>query len=199
MLQWFADRSVELLAVVFSIAYLYFSIRQKILLWPMGMISAMLYMVVFFQSKFYADMGLNGYYLVVSIYGWIHWSRNRDDPENKLRVSRITRNMALILGFLTLVVFWIIGWVLDRYTDSPIPYWDALTTAASFTATWLLARKILEHWIVWIAVDAISMGLYLYRGLYPTLLLFAVYTSMAVIGYLEWRKSYIRYREIDNP
>ena len=195
MIQWFADRSIELFAVVFSMAYLYFSIRQKILLWLMGMISAILYMVVFFQSKFYADMGLNGYYLVVSIYGWIHWSHGKENHNFQPGITKISRNMALVLGSLTLMVFWLIGWVLQRYTDSPVPYWDAFTTALSFTATWMLARKILEHWILWIVVDAISMGLYLYRGLYPTLVLFAVYTTMAVIGYLEWKKSYLRSME----
>ena len=188
MFQWFADRPIEWLAVGFSIAYLYFSIRQRILLWPMGMISAVLYMLVFFQSKFYADMGLNGYYLVVSIYGWIHWS-SKKKSKTQLNISKLTRNAALILGALTLVVFLLIGWMLDRFTDSPVPYWDAFTTAVSFTATWMLARKILEHWILWIVVDAISMGLYLYRGLYPTLVLFAVYTTMAIIGYVEWKKN----------
>jgi nicotinamide mononucleotide transporter len=190
MLQWIAARAVEIAAVFFSIAYLYFSIRQKILLWPMGMVSAVLYMVVFFQSKFYADMGLNGYYLVVSIYGWILWGRAGKEPGKKLVVSRIRLKAALMLGALTLLAFVVIGRILELYTDSPLPYWDALTTAVSFTATWMLARKILEHWILWIIVDAISMGLYFYRELYPTLLLFAVYTTMAVIGYLEWKRAY---------
>jgi len=195
MLQWLSTRAIEIVAVAFSLAYLYFSIRQKILLWPMGMASAILYMVVFYQSKFYADMGLNGYYLVVSIYGWIHWSRGRGEDRSVPAVSRVDRKTLVILSILTLVAFWIIGRVLDHYTDSPIPYWDALTTAASFAATWMLARKILEHWIVWIVVDSISMGLYLYRGLYPTLVLFAAYTTMAVIGYLEWKKSYDLHRK----
>jgi nicotinamide mononucleotide transporter len=159
MLQWISARAVEIVAVVFSIAYLFFSIRQKILLWPMGMISAALYMVVFYQSKFYADMGLNGYYLVVSIYGWIHWQRGSAGEGSTLKISRITRKPALILGLLTLLAFLGIGWMLDRYTDSPIPFWDAFTTAVSFTATWMLARKILEHWILWIVVDTVSMGL----------------------------------------
>jgi len=190
MLQWISARAVEIAAVVFSIAYLYFSIRQKILLWPMGMISAVLYMVVFYQSKFYADMGLNGYYLVVSIYGWVHWQRGNAGEGPTLKISRITRKPALILGLLTLLAFLGIGWMLNRYTDSPIPFWDAFTTAVSFTATWMLARKILEHWILWIVVDAVSMGLYLYRGLYPTLVLFAIYTAMAIIGYIEWKRAY---------
>jgi nicotinamide mononucleotide transporter len=128
------------------------------------------------------------------VYGWIHWSGG-ENQHKQLSIRKITRNTALILGAITLVVFWLIGWLLDRYTDSPVPYWDAFTTAVSFTATWMLARKILEHWILWIVVDAISMGLYLYRGLYPTLILFAVYTTMAVIGYIEWKKSFIVSRE----
>jgi len=189
MLQWISARAIEIAAVVFSIAYLYFSIRQKIFLWPMGMISAVLYMVVFYQSKFYADMGLNGYYLVVSIYGWVHWRRGNAGEGSSLKISRITRKPALILGLLTFLAFLGIGWILDRYTDSPIPFWDAFTTAVSFTATWMLARKILEHWILWIVVDAVSMGLYLYRGLYPTLVLFAIYTAMAIIGYIEWKRT----------
>ena len=98
----------------------------------------------------------------------------------------------MILLLITTVTFLGIGVILKRYTDSPMPFWDAFTTAASFTATWMLARKILEHWILWIIVDAVSMGLYLYRDLYPTLILFAIYTSMAIIGYIEWKKTYTR-------
>ncbi len=192
MLQWLADRAVEIAAVLFSLAYLYFSIRQKILLWPMGMASAVLYMVVFFRSKFYADMALNGYYLVVSIYGWIHWRGGGTGRGSTLAVGRINSSTTLVLGILSLAAFMGIGWILDNHTDSPIPYWDALTTALSFAATWMLSRKILEHWILWVVVDALSMGLYLYRGLYPTLVLFAVYTLMALIGYREWKKEYHR-------
>ena len=192
MESWIAAHFVEVLGVVFSILYLYFSIRQRTLLWPMGIISAILYMVVFYQSKFYADMGLNGYYVVVSIYGWILWRNPGNTPRKILPVSRVRLTQAMILVAITLAAFLGIGVLLDRFTDSPVPYWDALTTAMSFTATWMLARKILEHWLLWILVDSISMGLYLYRGLYPTLILFAIYTSMAFIGYFEWKKSYFR-------
>jgi nicotinamide mononucleotide transporter len=192
MIPWLTAHYVELLGVAFSILYLFFSIRQNILLWPMGIVSALLYMVVFYQSKFYADMGLNGYYFIISIYGWILWRKGGDQSGKELPVSRISRRLALILLGITSIAFLGIGVILERYTDSPIPFWDALTTAVSFTATWMLARKILEHWILWIIVDAVSMGLYLYRGLYPTLILFAIYTTMAIVGYIEWRKTYTR-------
>jgi nicotinamide mononucleotide transporter len=190
MFSWLASHYIEVLGVVFSLFYLYFSIRQNILLWPMGIISALLYMLVFFQSKFYADMALNGYYFVISIYGWIFWRRSTNEG-NVLPVTRLQPRLALALLVITAGGFVVIGFILSRYTDSPIPWWDAFTTALSFTATWMLARKILEHWILWIVVDLVSMGLYLYRGLYPTLLLFGIYTTMAVIGYIQWRKSYV--------
>jgi len=186
---WFSGHWIEVLGVAFSLLYLYLSIRQNILLWPAGIISALLYMLVFFQSKFYADMGLNAYYLVISIYGWILWRRQGTKSGDGPPVTRIRSRQALILGMITIAGFLLIGRVLDRFTDSPIPYWDALTTAISFTATWMLARKILEHWILWILVDALSMGLYYHRGLYPTLFLFLVYTVMAVIGYRQWKNT----------
>ena len=174
MISWISEQYVEILGLVFSLLYLYFSIRQKILLWPMGIISAVLYMIVFFQSKFYADMGLNGYYLIISVYGWIVWSGGEKKGGKTLQISRIRLKQGFILGLVTLAAFVIIGFILDRFTDSPIPYWDAFTTSVSFTATWMLARKIIEHWILWLVVDAVSMALYLYRGLYPTMVLFAV-------------------------
>lgn len=190
MFFWLSGHYVEVLGVFFSILYLYFSIRQNILLWPMGIISALLYMVVFYQSKFYADMGLNGYYVVISIYGWIIWKQGSSNSEKGLPIRRVNLKLALILLTITVAAFLGIGEVLARYTDSPIPYWDAFTTAVSFTATWMLARKILEHWILWVIVDTVSMGLYLYRGLYPTLVLFAIYTTMAVVGFIEWKKAH---------
>lgn len=190
MISWIAGHYLEIFGVVFSLLYLFFSIRQNILLWPTGMISAILYMVVFFQSKFYADMGLNAYYFVISIYGWILWTgRKGEGNGDTLSISRITWRMGILLFLITLIAFVGIGVILDRYTDSPVPYWDAFTTALSFTATWMLARKIIEHWILWVIVDLVSMALYLYRGLYPTLVLFAIYTLMAIIGYRQWRKS----------
>jgi nicotinamide mononucleotide transporter len=189
MTDWLAQHYVEVLGVVLSIIYLVLSIRQNILLWPVGILSAVMYMIVFYESKFYADMGLNAYYFVISIYGWINWSGAARKEHGEPPVISVGLKRGMFLFLIMVVIFFIIGYLLDRYTDSPIPYWDALTTAGSIVATWMLTRKILEHWIVWIFIDLISMGLYIYRGLYPTAFLFLVYTTMAVVGYVEWRRS----------
>ncbi len=189
MTDWLAQHYVEILGVLLSIIYLVLSIRQNILLWPVGILSAVMYMIVFFETKFYADMGLNAYYFVISIYGWINWSGAAKQEKKELPVRSVGRTQGMILLVVMVGIFFLIGYLLDRYTDSPIPWWDALTTAGSIVATWMLTRKILEHWILWIFVDLLSMGLYIYRGLYPTAFLFLVYTTMAVVGYLEWKRT----------
>ena len=119
---WIQAHYIEIVGVVFSVIYLFFSIRQNILLWPTGMISAILYMVVFFQAKFYADMGLNVYYFFISIYGWIVWQKGKENKGRQSKITRIQWKQGLILTGLTALAFVGIGLILDRYTDSPIPY-----------------------------------------------------------------------------
>lgn len=186
---WIAGNWIEITGAVLSLIYLFLSIRQHILLWPVGLLSALLYIVVFYQSKFYADMGLNGYYLMISIYGWITWSNAKKKESKEFAVSRVGTRRGMLLIGLMVVLFLLLGYFLDKKTDSPVPYWDAFTTSGSIIATWMLARKILEHWILWIIVDVISLGLYIWKGLLPTAMLFTVYTAMAVIGYFQWKKS----------
>lgn len=189
MSDWLFENFLELLGVTLSILYLFLSIKQNILLWPVGIFGALVYMVVFFQSKFYADMGLNGYYFLISIYGWMSWSKARKKDKDGMAVRHVGIVRSGLLLAITLILFLSTGYLLDNYTDSPIPYWDALTTSGSIIATWMLTRKIIEHWIIWVIVDLISLGLYVYRGLYPTAVLFVIYTAMAVIGYIQWNRS----------
>lgn len=185
----------ELLGVSTALVYLYFSVKQKIWLWPFGIITSSLYIYIFFISRLYADMGLQVYYLFISFYGWYYWSsKSRKQNQDKLPVSNINSKQIIRLGFLSLLLFWIIVLALKNvpsWLDIPasdILYWDAFTTAASIIATWMLARKILEHWLIWILVDTLSFGLYIYKGLFITSFLFFIYTLIAVYGYFEWKK-----------
>ena len=198
---WFIQHDAlisELLGVLFALIYLWFSIKQKIWLWPFGILTSAFYIFVFYHSRLYADMGLQVYYLVVSIYGWYNWLYGgKTGEKDSLLVSSLKANQKKILVLLsvTFVIYWILVWMLKHiphWLDIPssqLIYWDAFTTAASIVATWMLARKILEQWLVWVVVDAISMGLYIYKGLYLTSGLFLVYTSLAVVGYLQWKKN----------
>jgi len=194
MVDWLAANYIEVLGAALSVFYLILSIRQSIYLWPVGMLSALMYIVVFFQSKFYADMGLNVYYFVISIYGWINWSGTTRESSEELPVTRTGKGRGFLLLAVVFILYFLLGYLLQHFTDSPVPYWDALTTAGSIVATWMLTKKLLEHWIIWVVVDLISMGLYIYRGLYPTAVLFAVYTTMAVVGYVRWRRDFLQGR-----
>ncbi len=186
---WVISNYIEVLATITGLIYLIYSVKGNILLWVFGLITSLLYVYVFFQSKIYADMGINIYYVIISIYGWIHWSRPKNMTK-ELPVLKINFKLGLILFLLSILIFVIISVLLKQFTDSDIALWDAFTTSLSIIATWMLARKIIEHWIIWIVVDAVSVGLYVYKGLYPTVFLFVVYTSLAVLGYFEWYKKW---------
>ncbi len=129
----------------------------------------------------------------MGIYGWLHWARIDNSKENsQLPVLRLSTREILIAFGVTFVLFIVIAQFLIYFTDSTIPWIDAFTTSLSFTATWMLARKILEHWIVWVVVNMVSIGLYFYRELYATIILFAVLTVMAVIGYYKWKRQFLK-------
>lgn len=190
MLNWLQNNYIEVLGAVTGLIYLYLEIRQNIWLWPLGIVTSALYIYIFFVSKFYADMGLQFYYLAISIYGWWHWLYGgKAEAKDSLPVIRVDLKTVMILVPITIAIFGLIAFILVRYTDSPVPYGDAFTTALSITATWMLARKILDMWWLWMIVNAVSLVLYIYKGLYPTSVLFLFYFSMSILGYLQWRKS----------
>ena len=187
-LSWLAQNYIEVLGAFTGLIYLYFSIRRLIWLWPLGIITSAFYVYIFFESKFYADMSLQFYYFFISFYGWYKWNLVKSQAGKvKIRIAGLRQCGVYFIYTVLLTV--LISFILINYTDSTIPVWDAFTTAGSILATWMLARRILENWLFWIIIDLISMGLYIYKGLYPTVVLFFVYTVMAFIGYVKWKKS----------
>lgn len=195
IIQWLSNQYIEILGAISGLLYLYFAIRQKIWLWPLGLITSALYVYVFYGERLYADMGMNIYYVVISIYGWYYWLHGSGSQEtNTLRISTLTQKLVVILLIITACIYVVLVYMLKKLPEllnvevSELLYWDAFTTAASIVATWMLARKIIQHWLIWIVVDAVSLGLYVYKGMYPTVVLFLVYTLMAFKGYIEWKK-----------
>jgi nicotinamide mononucleotide transporter len=196
LIQWLSNNYIEIFAAITGLLYIYFAIKRKIWLWPLGLITSALYVYVFFMTRFYADMGLNLYYVVISVYGWYYWLYgNKSHDKNSLKISALTRRQGVILAIITICIYFVLVYILKmlpgllEVETSELLYWDAFTTAASIIAMWMLARKIIQHWLIWIVVDSVSLGLYLYKGMYPTVILFFVYTVFAVIGYLLWKKN----------
>lgn len=200
---WITAHWLEIFGAAAGIIYVFLEIRQNIWLWPVGIITSAVYIIVFFTSKFYADMSLQVYYVVISFYGFYVWRFGTkasstthhssavagDTPKSvPLRVSRTPRTLIIRLTAVYLALHAGMWYVLANFTDSPVAFWDSFTTALSVVATWMLARKFIEHWIIWIIVNIVSLILYLYKGLYPTTLLFVVYTVLAFVGYRAWRR-----------
>jgi nicotinamide mononucleotide transporter len=181
---------IEIFGVVSGILYVILEVRQNRWLWPLGLLTSATYIYVFFQGKFYADMGLQVYYVLISIYGWFYWSRGGERSlTGELPVVRAGSKRLLLLSLIFLCAWVGIYFLLDRLTDSTVPLGDSFTTALAVVATWMLARKIIEHWFLWIIANLVSIGLYIYKGLYPTVILYAVYAAMAFYGYFEWKRT----------
>ena len=178
---------LEAVAVLFGLLSVWYSKQENILVYPTGIVSVLIYVYLTFVYKLYADMGINGYYFVMSVYGWYHWT---DTKGNRPQIP-ITRNNTLqngiSLGFF-LTSFLLIRWILLEFTDSDVPTWDALTTAFALVGMWLMARKKIENWLAWIITDCLSVPLYLYKGLPFTAFQFLVFTVLATWGYLSWKK-----------
>jgi nicotinamide mononucleotide transporter len=188
MINYISHHYIEIAGAILSLIYLFLSIKQKIGLWIFGFLCSALYIVVFFNSKFYADMSLQFYYLGVSVYGWISWKSRKQHTGKDLPVKRVNIRQTIIFSVISIAIFLLYYFILAQYTDSPLPLSDSFTTALSITATWMLAKKLIEHWILWIVIDTISAGLYIYKELYPTAIIFMVYTIMAIVGFIQWRK-----------
>jgi nicotinamide mononucleotide transporter len=178
---------VELIAVFFGLLSVWSMKKESILAYPFGIINVLVYVYICFSAKLYAYAGINVFYAVMSAYGWYNWARTGPDDE-RLKISRLTRNEIWIYTALILVFFIILRILLVELTDSIVPTWDAFTTAVYIIGMWLLAKKKIENWILWITGDLISIFLFGYENLYFSSLQFLVFTIIAVFGFLEWRK-----------
>ena len=192
------EQLLEYFGVLTGLLYLLLEIRQHRAMWVVGFLTSLVYVFVFFFSKIYADMGLNIYYVAISIYGFWQWTRKKAINEEKTNQNApaneaiLYRNMTfpLLTGIILaiLAIYALLYYILHNFTDSPIPAGDAFTTAVGIVATWMLARRIIEHWIFWIIVNCVSVYLYYLRGLYPTMFLYICYGILAIVGYYTWKK-----------
>ena len=181
---------LQLAGIVLGLLYLWLEYRANIWLWAVSIVMPVVHGVLYYRSGLYADMAMNVYYVIAGFYGWIVWLRGSGGKSDKpaLRISSTPWPLGVILTGVGAVVWAAIYFILVRYTDSTVPVLDSLTTAMSIVAVWMLSRKYLEQWLVWLAVDAISCGLYIYKGIPFTAGLYGLYTILAVAGYMRWRR-----------
>lgn len=190
---------LEIIGTIVGIAYLWLEYKASIHLWIVGIIMPAIYIFVYYDAGLYADFGINIYYLLVAVYGWVMWKyggklRRFVSPKTKkkevsreLPITSVPKRVLLSLALMALVVFLLIAFILIRFTDSNVPWLDSFTTALSIVGMWMLAKKYVEQWWVWIVVDLVSAGLYIYKDLHFTAVLYFVYAIIAIFGYRKWK------------
>lgn len=177
---------LETVAALFGIISVYLSVRQNIWSWPTAIVNVGLYTFVFYQSRLYADMGLQVVYVVISFYGWYQWLYG-GKGHTELQVSRTSRRLGIALAGIGIVSTFLLGTLLHRTTNAALPYLDSATTSTSLVAQWMMTKKLLENWLVWVAVDVVYIGMFIYKHLYVTSLLYFVFLVLSVMGYRQWK------------
>lgn len=179
---------LEIVAFVLSVAMVLLNLRVNPLAWPLAIVSSLLYALLFVSSKLYGEASLQLVFVAVSVWGWWQWLRASDAADAHTKVGWMTRREIVIAAVGTAVAWPLLALLLARTTDSDVPWLDALPTVASVTGQVLLGLKRVENWPVWLAVNVFSIGLFAVKALWLTVLLYAVFAMLSVVGWRAWRR-----------
>lgn len=188
---------LEIIAVIFGFLSVWYSKQENILVYPTGLVSTIIYVYLLWQWSLLGDMMINFYYSTMSIYGWYVWTR-KDSNNNELPVTTTTKKekkWSFLIFLATILFTFLVYQYFDKW-DSWTAYVDTFTTGIFFLGMWLMAKKKLENWIYWIIGDLISVPLYFYKGLTFTSFQYLIFTIIAIFGYLSWKKSLNKNRQI---
>lgn len=178
----------ELIAFVLAVWMVICNMRVHVLAWPLALISSLLYFLLFWSGKLYGEAALQIVFATLALWGWWQWLRGRDEHGHALKVRMMSTRARWTALLLVLAAWPMLGLFLDSQTDSPVPYWDALPTVASLLGQYLLGRKYLENWGVWVLVNAVSVTLFAYKGYWLTVLLYAAFIPMSIAGWRAWQR-----------
>lgn len=186
-----SSSAIEIAATTTGLAAVWLTAKEKLWTWPISLVNVACFFYMFMDVKLYADMTLQVFFFVLSIYGWAVWMTKRGGAAVRPTRTWTPRMAALLLGFL--IVFTMVwGYMLERHTDASIPYLDAFIATLSLVAQFLLSYKILQSWYFWIVVDVLSIGMYFYKELYTTSFLYVIFLGIAIMGLIEWKREYER-------
>lgn len=195
MISWLSNNYIEVMAALLGIAGVWLTTRQLIWCWPVGLANVILSMFVFFEARLYADVLLQCFYLVMTLYGWYHWVFGKEG-RRQLSVSHIKPALLVALIIAGALGSALAGYLFSTYTNASLPYWDAAVAVWGVIATYAMARKIIENWIMWIITDAVCVGIYFYKELFAFTVLYFIFTVLAAYGYYKWSKDYKSLRAI---
>ena len=180
---------LELIAVVFSLASVVLAVRRHAATWPVGMIAVAAYFTVFTEARLYADAALQGVFFAQGVYGWACWMRSGRvaGAATEAPIVALEWPRRLAIAALVTAAAWGIATGLSRYTDASSPRLDATVSVLSLTANWLLARRVIDNWALWIIADVLYIGLFVSKGLNASAALYAVFLVLAIAGWRSWR------------
>jgi nicotinamide mononucleotide transporter len=179
---------LEVAGFVLAVWMVTCNMRVNPLGWPLAIASSLLYALLFAHSRLYGEATLQLFFVVVAGWGWRQWLRGRGDDGSALKVHRLDHRRQALIACATLAAWPLLAHGLARFTDSDVPYLDALPTVASVTGQFLLGRKLIENWAVWLAVNLVSVGLFGFKGLWLTALLYAIFAVLSVLGWRAWSR-----------
>ena len=182
---------LEYIGTALGFLCIYGLIRQKLFSWPAGIISTTIYVYIFFEAKLYSDVLLHIAYIISQAHGWYYWLQGKRDELMPANIQRLSSREGAIWLAIACVGIYALGLTMSTFTDASLPYFDAGTTVVSLIAQWLMTRKYLENWLIWVCVDVVAAAIYAYKALYPMSLLYLTYGMMGIFGFLAWRKALI--------
>ncbi|RYX93194.1 MAG: nicotinamide riboside transporter PnuC [Comamonadaceae bacterium] len=178
---------LEIAAFVIALVMVGCNIREIHWGWPLAIISSLMYFAVFWRSKLYGDASLQIFFVTVASWGWWQWLRGVRPDGAALKVALLSRRGLLIAAGVSAILWPVTGLFLKTFTDTDVPWWDAFPTSLSLVGQYLLGRKYAENWLVWIAVNVVSVGLFAYKGLWLTVILYSIFVVLSVAGWRAWR------------
>ena len=179
---------LQIVGTLLGLLYLWLEYKANIWVWIVGAIMPMVHGMLYLQSGIYADAAMQLYYVAAGIYGLFVWLRGEKRSEKRVDIQHTPKQWIFSLVAVCVVLHISLYFLLTEFTDSRVPLFDSMSTALSIVAMWMLSRKLVEQWLVWLVVDMISVGLYLYKGIPITAMLYMLYCALAVAGYMRWRK-----------
>lgn len=180
---------LEIVAALLGLVNLWLTIKERILAWPVGVAMVSLYIGIFASVRLYADAGLQCVFLLLQFYGWYQWLHGGRD-HGRLTVHRTSPALLSALLLIGAAATLLLGLSLGRWTNQALPFWDSGIAAFSLVAQWMLAKKLLENWLLWMAVDLVAIGVYWSKDLRLTSGLYAVFLLMCVLGWRDWYRSW---------
>lgn len=180
---------IEILGFITGVIAVWLTIKENSWCWPVGIINVILYLILFFDLKLYADAWLQAFYIISQCYGWYKWTK-KTTLQPKLTVTFCSIKILFLAISITLAMTFLFGYYFSHFTQAVFPWCDSMLTAMSLTGTWMAANKKIENWIVWIIANFIYIQIYIVKDTLLTAILYFLFFLLAIEGFFQWKASW---------